>query len=178
MQTLPPRHHAGARPRRFKGEGGQEPILLGLNGDVFDVSSGARFYGPEAPYRLFAGVDATRSLSTGSLEEGDLNSVDLTDFGSKPGAWDTLVEQWGFYADKYGRVGRLVEEDGSPAQYLVPPGQRMQGPLAGDVVEGFKAMSAPTPTPPPGSIMPGQPPVAPRAEPAQGDAAPTLPPAP
>ena len=147
-----------------------------MNGDVFDVTAGRRFYGPEAPYRLFAGIDATRSLSTGSLEEADLGSTDLSDFNGKAGAWNTLVEQWGFYADKYGRVGRLVEEDGSPAKYTVPGGAVREGPLTADVVEGLKGVEEPTPTPPPGGFMAGQPPVAPRADPPADGAQPTLPP--
>lgn len=107
--------------------------MLAMNGDVFDVSAGRKFYGPKSGYRIFAGVDATRSLSTGSLEPSDAEAPkwnDLSDFNDKGGAWDTLLEQHAFYGSKYGRVGRLVEEDGSDAAYLLPDGTLHQGPLA------------------------------------------------
>ncbi len=44
---------------------GDHPILIGIMGRVYDVSSGERFYGPEGRYSLFAGHDITYALSTG-----------------------------------------------------------------------------------------------------------------
>jgi len=117
---------------RFVGFAETAPILLGMNGDVFDVSAGRRFYGPDAGYKIFAGVDATRSLSLGSLDPADAAPPlcnDMRDFNDKPAAWDTLLEQHAFYGSKYGRVGRLVEEDGSDAVYLLPDGSQHRGPV-------------------------------------------------
>ncbi|XP_042300566.1 membrane-associated progesterone receptor component 1-like, partial [Sceloporus undulatus] len=42
-------------------DGWQEPrILMAFNGKVFDVSRGRKFYGPDGPYGIFAGRDASR----------------------------------------------------------------------------------------------------------------------
>uniref|UniRef100_A0A3Q2PZ02 Membrane-associated progesterone receptor component 1 n=2 Tax=Fundulus heteroclitus TaxID=8078 RepID=A0A3Q2PZ02_FUNHE len=35
-------------------------ILMAVNGKVFDVTRGKKFYGPEGPYGVFAGRDASR----------------------------------------------------------------------------------------------------------------------
>jgi membrane-associated progesterone receptor component len=45
-------------------------ILMGVRGRVYDVSSGAHFYGPGGPYGNFAGRDASRGLSKGSFDDG------------------------------------------------------------------------------------------------------------
>jgi len=54
--------------KTFDGTRAGAPILLACGGVVFDVSSGSHFYGPDAPYHVFAGRDGSKSLSTGSLE--------------------------------------------------------------------------------------------------------------
>lgn len=41
------------------------PILLSVFGRVYDVSAGAKFYGPGQTYGCFAGHDVTFALSTG-----------------------------------------------------------------------------------------------------------------
>jgi len=47
-------------------------ILMGIRGRVYDVTSGGHFYGPGGPYGSFAGRDASRGLSKGSFEEGNI----------------------------------------------------------------------------------------------------------
>ena len=124
--------------RRYRGLEANQPILLALNGDVFDVTAGRRFYGPDAGYKVFAGVDATRSLSLGSLDAADAalgKSHDLRDFDARPAAWDTLFEQHAFYGTKYGRVGRLVDAVGDDALYLLPGGSQLAGPLTKETLE-------------------------------------------
>lgn len=51
-------------------EGG--PILIALDGYVYNVWKGRNFYGLGGPYSIFAGKDATRLLAKGLLEEETL----------------------------------------------------------------------------------------------------------
>jgi len=44
------------------------PIYLSLFGRVYDVSEGAKFYGPDSNYAMFAGKDVTRALCLGCKE--------------------------------------------------------------------------------------------------------------
>jgi membrane-associated progesterone receptor component len=56
------------------------PILVALNGSVYDVSyGGVEFYGTEGPYAKFAGKDISRALAKMSFSPEDLNSTDLSD---------------------------------------------------------------------------------------------------
>lgn len=75
-------------------------IFLGI---VFDVSSAAHFYGPEAAYGpLAAGVDATRALCLSTLDDlGDGNIADLP-----KGTIAGKLRQWAiFFLNKYPQVG-------------------------------------------------------------------------
>ena len=45
------------------------PILMAVNGDVYNVWKGRHFYGPGCEYHIFAGRDATRLLAKSKLEE-------------------------------------------------------------------------------------------------------------
>ena len=57
-----------------------EPLLVGINGKVIDVSYGGKdMYGKDGPYHLFVGIDASRALAKMSFKEEDLNSRDLSD---------------------------------------------------------------------------------------------------
>eukprot|EP00977_Amphora_coffeiformis_P011806 scaffold2897_cov178-Amphora_coffeaeformis.AAC.11 len=60
------------------------PIYIAAKGKVFDMSfGGVTFYGPEGPYRKFAGRDASRALAKMSLDEADLQNPDLSDVTEK-----------------------------------------------------------------------------------------------
>mmetsp|Transcript_26899 Transcript_26899/g.31294 ORF Transcript_26899/g.31294 Transcript_26899/m.31294 type:complete len:227 (+) Transcript_26899:245-925(+) len=45
------------------------PILMAVNGDVYNVWKGRHFYGPGCEYHIFAGRDATRLLAKTKVEE-------------------------------------------------------------------------------------------------------------
>ena len=51
-------------------DGNTDKILLAINGQVFDVSSGRNFYGPNGPYGNFAGRDASRGMAKQSFALG------------------------------------------------------------------------------------------------------------
>jgi predicted heme/steroid binding protein len=93
---------------RYNGQDESLPILLGMAGDVYDVTEkGRQFYGKGAPYNVFAGRDSTRALTLGTLDGDDVERAgDTSDF--TPQQLGMLDEQKKFYAEKYPRVGVLA----------------------------------------------------------------------
>lgn len=94
--------------KEFDGSDPDKPILLGMNGEVFDVSSGSQFYGKEASYNCFAGRDSTRALTLGSLDPADVEKGwDVSDFNEQ--LQKAVKEQHEFYRGKYPVVGKIKE---------------------------------------------------------------------
>lgn len=106
--------------RPYDGSGGTR-ILLGMAGDVFDVTDkGAHFYGPGAGYSVFAARDATRSLALGSMDEVDLaRGGDVSDFNAEQRG--AVAEQHAFYKGKYTLVGHLVQPGAGGGGSHTPP---------------------------------------------------------
>lgn len=105
--------------QQFDGTGGRR-IYLAILGSVYDVTTGAKHYGPKGGYRFFSGRDASRSYVTGKFKEdlnddvGDLNDEQLGE----------LVSWRGFYQDHkdykpVGKVvGRFYDATGQPTALL------------------------------------------------------------
>ncbi|SPO03302.1 related to DNA damage response protein [Cephalotrichum gorgonifer] len=53
----------------YDGTDTSKPIYLAINGTIYDVSAGARIYGPGGSYHWFAGCDASRAYVTGCFSE-------------------------------------------------------------------------------------------------------------
>ena len=79
-------------------------IFLAYGGDVYDVTSGAHFYGPGMAYAKFAGRACTRGVALPSLDDDDIHDGAA---GLDPAA----VEKWrGHYRTKYPVVGTLIAD--------------------------------------------------------------------
>ena len=55
------------------------PILLAVNGTIYDVSAAPHYYGPGGMYGFFSGRDATRAFVTGCFDtdlNGDLRGLE------------------------------------------------------------------------------------------------------
>jgi cytochrome b involved in lipid metabolism len=78
-----------------------------VDGKVYDVTAGRRFYGPEGSYHFFAGKDATRSFVSGCFKDDcpqDLNNLSENEKKS--------LEEWEqFYAEhqEYFFVGYISD---------------------------------------------------------------------
>lgn len=82
-------------------------ICVAVNGKIFDVTRGKRFYGPGGPYSGFAGRDASRGLATFSVEPVSDQYDDLSDL--KPSEMEQ-VQEWELqFSEKYELVGRLLK---------------------------------------------------------------------
>lgn len=84
-------------------------VLVCLKSRVYDVSYGGfDLYGPDGPYHLFAGRDASRCLAKMSFKNEDVQSQDLTDLS--PQELKTLDEWVHKFENvkKYPVVGSLI----------------------------------------------------------------------
>lgn len=100
------------------GEQGEGRVLVAVNGKVFDVTKGKRFYGPGGPYSSFAGKDASRGLATFSVdvqasENGEVD--DLSDL--KPSEMEQVREWELQFSEKYTLVGKLLRPGQEPTSY-------------------------------------------------------------
>jgi predicted heme/steroid binding protein len=126
----------------YDGSDPKKPLLLAVNGTIYDVSKGRHFYGPGGTYRFFSGHDGTRAFVTGCFADDitpDLRGAELMFTPVDDPEIDSLytkgelkklkererrmarkevegaVAHWaGFFAKskKYQRVGRVVGQEG------------------------------------------------------------------
>ena len=89
----------------YDGRPGSPGLHLALLGVVYDVSSGAQYYGPGGGYSFFAGRDASRAFVTGNFEPTGLVS-DVSGLASAD--YLGLAEWTHFYQTDYRQVGVLA----------------------------------------------------------------------
>jgi len=97
--------------QKYNGIGG-ERILMGIRGNVYDVTAGAGFYGPDGPYGNFAGNDASRGLAKGSFDKEMLTPVDqpVDDLNDLTEDEQRALTDWeDHFRTKYFYVGKLEE---------------------------------------------------------------------
>lgn len=101
--------------RKYDGTNEEGRVCIGVNGKVFDVTKGKRFYGPGGPYASFAGRDATRGLATFSVDVPSDDYDDLSDLNSMQ--MDSVREWEIQFQEKYHYVGRLLKPGEEPTDY-------------------------------------------------------------
>ncbi|KAJ2337214.1 hypothetical protein GGI00_000385 [Coemansia sp. RSA 2681] len=97
------------------------PLLLAIEGDVYDVSSGWGFYGPGSSYHLFAGRDASRAFGTNCLSRSDHLTHDTRGLSEKELAG---IKGWHRYFDnhqQYVKLGVVQLSPIDPAAPIPPP---------------------------------------------------------
>ncbi|CAK0911971.1 unnamed protein product [Prorocentrum cordatum] len=62
----------------YNGQDPQKPLLIGVDGEVFNVWRGRDFYGAGGPYGSFAGRDATRLLAKYIVDDAEDDGEPLT----------------------------------------------------------------------------------------------------
>ena len=90
---------------RMDGRDGR-PVFLVAKGEVFDVTRGSDFYGPEGGYNIMAGRDASRALALVSLDMKDIDNNRLDDLTAS----DLMtLDEWRFkFHSKYTCMGTLA----------------------------------------------------------------------
>lgn len=92
LEKMPKQDFTLEQLRHYDGVQSDGRILIGVLGQVFDVSRSAEFYGPGGPYSVFAGRDASRALATFSVDASQFKDTydDLADL--KPSQMDSIKE--------------------------------------------------------------------------------------
>lgn len=102
--------------KNYDGNQNDGRVLVAVNGCVYDVTRGKRFYGPGGPYAAFGGRDASRGLATFSVTSSDKEEYDdLSDLNSME---MESVREWEMqFKEKYIYVGRLLKPGEQPTNY-------------------------------------------------------------
>jgi len=107
---LPYRFMTKEELAQFKGsENPNDPILVCIKGNIYDVTPRRDIYGPSCAYNMFAGIDCSRALAKSSFEKADLENSDISDLSFME--QDTLTQWEMSFQMKYDAVGQLVANE-------------------------------------------------------------------
>lgn len=101
--------------KKYDGKGPDGRILIAVNGSVYDVTRGKRFYGPDGPYAAFGGRDASRGLATFSVVPGKDDYDDLSDLNTTE--MNSILEWEEQFKERYDYVGKLLKPGEAPTNY-------------------------------------------------------------
>ncbi|KAF5827265.1 cytochrome b5-like heme/steroid binding domain-containing protein [Dunaliella salina] len=90
-----------------------KPILVAVQGKVYDVTKAADRFGPGKPLHAYAGREVARALAKSSIDLADLGSSELHDLGAEEAS--RLREAVAQYDSQYDAVGQVV-----PLKQLTP----------------------------------------------------------
>lgn len=103
---------------KFDGKNEEGRILLAVNREIYDVTKGSRFYGPDGPYAPLAGRDATRALALFAVDAVKEEWDDYSDLNvSQMNTVNEWLEQ---FAEKYDHVGKLVRTEAEKSTPVEP----------------------------------------------------------
>jgi membrane-associated progesterone receptor component len=91
--------------RAFNGSDPKLPVLLALEGRVFDVTHGRSFYGKGGPYEMFAGRECAVALAKMSFDEADVHGDTSVLDGEQR---EKLTDWLETFEGKYTELGKLV----------------------------------------------------------------------
>lgn len=97
----------GETLKEFVGTAQETTILLSVVSYVFNVTSAPQHYAKGRGYDRLAGIDASRSLATMSMEVEDIETQRLDNLDEEE--WEELFKWIDKYQDKYPLVGRLLD---------------------------------------------------------------------
>ncbi|KAJ3682993.1 hypothetical protein LUZ60_013220 [Juncus effusus] len=91
--------------RKYNGSDRNQPLLISIKGDVYNVSRGWLFYGPGGQYSFFAGREISRALALMSFDPNDFNDK-LEDLGADE--LEVLSDWEEKFRERYVKVGRII----------------------------------------------------------------------
>ncbi|XP_012218034.1 membrane-associated progesterone receptor component 1 [Linepithema humile] len=100
---------------KYDGKGPDGRILVAVNGSVYDVTRGSRFYGPGGPYEAFGGRDASRALARFAVEAATDKYDDLSDLNTTE--MNSIKEWEEQFKERYDYVGKLLKPGEAPTNY-------------------------------------------------------------
>ncbi|XP_011499923.1 PREDICTED: membrane-associated progesterone receptor component 1-like [Ceratosolen solmsi marchali] len=101
--------------KEYNGTGPDGRILVAVNGNVYDVTKGANFYGPDGPYAALGGRDASRCLATFSIDLGKDEYDDLSDLNTED--MNSIIEWEEQFKESYDYVGKLLQPGDAHTNY-------------------------------------------------------------
>ena len=99
------RDYTAAELRTFDGSDRSRPVLLAIEGRIFDVTPGRSFYGKGGPYEMFAGRECAVALSKLSFDEADVHGDTSQIDGEEREKLNDWVET---FEGKYDELGKLI----------------------------------------------------------------------
>ncbi|KAK3852940.1 hypothetical protein Pcinc_035669 [Petrolisthes cinctipes] len=101
--------------KQYNGTDEHGRVCVSVNGKIFDVTRGKKFYGPGGRYSALAGRDATRALATFSVDDVKDSYDDLSDLSSMQ--MDSVLEWEMQFTEKYDYIGKLLKPGEQPTEY-------------------------------------------------------------
>ena len=91
--------------RGYDGSDKTRPVLLAIEGRVFDVTHGRSFYGKGGPYEVFAGRECAVALARMSFDEADVHGDTSV---LEPHEREKLTDWLETFEGKYRELGKLT----------------------------------------------------------------------